>query len=391
MKCKKCGSEVVTGKVYCTNCGAEIQIVPDYNALDDDISNGLRPEEPKQIRSGNEKDTTQKMQQPQQPMKNKQPWDKKKKALFIVLGIVCVVAIVFGVSVFVTNRKHEQSFAFQKEMAQEYYDNHLYEKALSSIDKAIKLEPKDMDSRILRADILKELGLRDEMINTLLTVTDKDSDNYEAYKRLVNAYGEKQDYASMQKLMKNITDEKILALFVGYVPSTPKFKVEPGNYDTRVMLEITSDSTSQIYYTIDGKSPVANGIAYTQEIKLEEGTTTVKAVATNEYGIYSDVVEGEYVIKLAVPDKPEVSLPSGTYTEAKKVEITVPNGCTAYYTWDGSTPNEQAIRYKRPFEIPSGNNVLSVIVVNENRQASDVARFNYIYYPQDEDEETQEE
>ncbi|SFP94670.1 TPR repeat-containing protein [Lachnospiraceae bacterium XBB1006] len=381
MKCKKCGADVVNGKVYCTNCGAEIQIVPDYNALDDDISNGFRNKSEEKREQTPTKKTG--IKEPIQE-KKKQPWDKKKKALFIVLGIVCVVAIVFGISMFVTNQKNEKSFAFQRDMAQEYYDNRMFEKALKCIDKAISLDQENMDAKLLRADILKELGQEKEMINTLLSVIDADPENYEAYKRLVDAYSANRDYSSMQKIKQGVTDEKILDLFVGYVPSTPKFKVKPGSYDTRIMLEISTDSTSQIFYTVDGKSPVSNGLAYTQEIKLDEGVTTVKAVATNEYGIYSEVVEGEYNIKLAVPDKPVVSLPSGTYTEEKQVEITVPTGCVAYYTWDGSTPNESATRYRGPFKILKGNNVLSVIVVNDSHQASDVARFNYIYYPQEE-------
>lgn len=37
MKCKKCGAEIPKGKLYCNVCGAEVQLVPDYNFLEDDM------------------------------------------------------------------------------------------------------------------------------------------------------------------------------------------------------------------------------------------------------------------------------------------------------------------------------------------------------------------
>ena len=35
MKCPSCGRELKTGQLYCEHCGQEIQIVPDYDPLDE--------------------------------------------------------------------------------------------------------------------------------------------------------------------------------------------------------------------------------------------------------------------------------------------------------------------------------------------------------------------
>ncbi len=35
MKCRYCGCEIPDGYVYCERCGREVQMVPDYNPLDD--------------------------------------------------------------------------------------------------------------------------------------------------------------------------------------------------------------------------------------------------------------------------------------------------------------------------------------------------------------------
>ena len=43
MKCQKCGAEMVSGHLYCDVCGAEYQIVPDFEPeVDGSILNSLR-------------------------------------------------------------------------------------------------------------------------------------------------------------------------------------------------------------------------------------------------------------------------------------------------------------------------------------------------------------
>lgn len=47
MKCPNCGSELEPGKIYCEHCGHEIQIVPDYDPLDEVLIGQEEPEEMK--------------------------------------------------------------------------------------------------------------------------------------------------------------------------------------------------------------------------------------------------------------------------------------------------------------------------------------------------------
>ena len=37
MKCSKCGAEIDAGSVFCKKCGEPVQMVPDYNILEDDF------------------------------------------------------------------------------------------------------------------------------------------------------------------------------------------------------------------------------------------------------------------------------------------------------------------------------------------------------------------
>ena len=42
MKCRYCGAAVEPGSLYCSRCGREIRIVPDYNPLDDVLEAQIR-------------------------------------------------------------------------------------------------------------------------------------------------------------------------------------------------------------------------------------------------------------------------------------------------------------------------------------------------------------
>ena len=37
MNCKKCGAEIENGLMYCPKCGESIQLVPDYNVLEEEL------------------------------------------------------------------------------------------------------------------------------------------------------------------------------------------------------------------------------------------------------------------------------------------------------------------------------------------------------------------
>ena len=107
----------------------------------------------------------------------------------------------------------------------------------------------------------------------------------------------------------------------------------------------------------------------------------ITAVARNEKGIYSEPVTAEYTIRYEPPDMPSVIPAGGTYSEPQTITIQVPSDCTAYYTWDGSDPSKESFRYTGPIEMPMGNQVLSVILINSVGLESRIYRVNYVYMP----------
>ena len=78
---------------------------------------------------------------------------------------------------------------------------------------------------------------------------------------------------------------------------------------------------------------------------------------------------------------PQVTPDSGEYLTPQTIHISVPAGCTAYYTWNGQNPTTASARYSGGISMPEGNNVLSVIVVDAYGNESSIQRVNYIYMP----------
>ena len=72
---------------------------------------------------------------------------------------------------------------------------------------------------------------------------------------------------------------------------------------------------------------------------------------------------------------------SGKYVSPQTIYISVPEGSSAYYTWDRTDPTTASIKYNGGIAMPEGNNVLSVILVDEYGNTSSVQRVNYIYMP----------
>ncbi|MCD8156640.1 MAG: chitobiase/beta-hexosaminidase C-terminal domain-containing protein [Clostridiales bacterium] len=105
----------------------------------------------------------------------------------------------------------------------------------------------------------------------------------------------------------------------------------------------------------------------------------------DEDGNYSETVSVVYEVELEAPDVPTVSPDGGQYTTAASITVSVPSGVTVYYTWDNTTPTTSSSKYTGPLEMPEGNNILSLIAVDEYGMQSEVLMCNYIYYPETEE------
>lgn len=386
MKCEKCGAEMKEGCIYCSVCGNEAQMVPDYSVLEDDYLRKLLEEENQPASGKKQTNKTGKKNQKKQNAKNSSSQMSNKIPIIIVCCIL-VIAITAGViAKLVIDHKNANSYDYQVEMAQQEAIDKNYENALQYYKTALALKPDDMKVRLAMADIYMQQKSYDAAMVLLIEIIDMDELNLEAYKNLIQIYDEKEDYDSIAELSEGITNIEILALFDEYLVAAPVISPVEGTYNEYKDVTIFSMEGFDIYYTMDGSTPDAtNGIFYDEDegIHLDEaGLYQIQAVCVNKKGICSEVASAKYKIEILAPEYATVTPDGGRIAYGTQVTITAEKDCSIYYTWDGTDPTEQSAKYEAPLDIPYGNNILSVLVVNDKTGLdSGVYRTNFIYYP----------
>lgn len=316
--------------------------------------------------------------------KAKKPMDVKKKKMIIavscvVAALVVIIGIVVGV---VLNNKNKNSYQYNYDKGMSSYQNKDYDDAIRYLTKASKLSDgrKNVDLKYTLYQCYAATDNTDMSTEVLKDILSFDENNEKALKALASIYNTKKDGTSLNKLIKDYKNKDGYRYLEDYIVETPKPSVEAGSYDDVIKLQFTENSSSTIYYTTDKTEPDKKSKRYTgTAIEIQSGTTTIKAIAISDIGVCSDVVELEYTVDFKKPSAPTVSPASGTYEEGQTVTIdNIPAGSTAYYTLDGSTPTKNSEEYSEPFTIPTGNNVISVVIIDSHNQSSSVVKRNYV-------------
>lgn len=393
MKCIYCGKSINENITKCPICGKATQMVPDYSIYDDDNIHVLL-EGSEHILASKETDThTTAPMKPQNNQKNKQKEVQKQqdKMLLKLISIICVLMVVIGVIIKISiDNSKQNSFEYQLKKGNTAFAEQNYEQACSYFKQANKLSPTNCDILFSLSQTYLKLEQKQQAIDCLLQIIELDNTHTKAYSSLITYYEKQQDTEAILDLMKTTDNTQVLRLFKDYMVDMPSVNLKEGTYEDYIKLALSSKMNTKIYYTLDGTDPIQNGIRYKGQISMDEmGIVTLKAVAKNEKGVYSDVLTQTYVIKIAPPSYPSVSHQSGTYTEETYISMYIPNGCSAYYTWDNTNPTENSTLYVAPIQIPEGrNHVLSVIIIdNDTGLASPIYRGSYDYIPESESTE----
>ena len=138
---------------------------------------------------------------------------------------------------------------------------------------------------------------------------------------------------------------------------------------------MTDVTGAEIYYTINGDSPVDKGIKGTSvTVEGIPGTSfTIKAVAVLN-GTPGTVASFTYKIK-NIPNTPSATPGGGVLTVAARVSLTS-NVEQIYYTIDGSEPTKSSTPYTEPILI-NRTTVLKAIAVSEDGEVSKVGTYSY--------------
>ncbi len=330
MKCERCGEEIEDGLVYCTKCGQAVQMVPDYNILEDDILPGILDEE-KQEKARRIEEQNKKRQ--------------RRKAVFVFL----LVLVAGGLSAQIL---YFNSYAYLQKYARETEAKGQLAEAQSAYERLLQRNPED-------GELLLALG-------RVLLLEGKE----------LEAKGWLQKGAEAGSLE---AEQLLLDTFI----DKPGFSKEEGQYSVDIELAITSPQGYEIFYTMDGSDPSeAGAMKYTAPLEITEGETLVRAVCRNGNGKWGEEASGLFFVYYTLPEYPEVSPGSGSFSVPTRVTITteVPQA-RIYYTWNGSRPNEHSSCYTGPIWIPEGSHILSILVVDGHGQKSEVLRCSYAYRP----------
>ena len=390
MKCGKCGNEVAPGKLYCPVCGHEIQVVSDAGILEDDMLEELLEtggnQDEKKESSSDKKFRTEtgkkELEKNSATSEKKKAAHKKtsykKLALFIILAVLVVLLVV----VLYLAKIH--SYGYLYEQGKLAYNTGKFQTACDNLEKAVLKEPDSEEAYLLLGRSYAELGETEKAEKCLKQVIKWNPRSLDAYEALLDLYEKDTDQILALKSSVSVSDKDILALFSAYVTDMPAASYEGGTYNKAIEVSLAAESGEKIFYTLDGKDPEKYGDEYEDALKIsKEGETVLKAVAQNSQGIYSDVLTVTYEIAYEAPDMPTASPDGGNFTQPSQVTISSKSGTTVYYTWDGSIPDTGSRKYEGPLDIPEGNNILSVIAVDDaTGKASGILRSNFIYYPE---------
>lgn len=399
MKCANCGAELRVGCVYCSVCGREAQIVSDYNLLEDDfLREVLQEKEEKKKKQEDSNKNEGKITSSEQQFSDKKEEKmnssekkkssvkkktkkKKKSVIWAFIALILLIVLIVGI-ILLVNYSNDHSYEYQMKEAKEYLRDQEYLKAEKCLKRALELENNSLDARLHLVEIYLSRTDINGAVNLLQEVIRLDNNNQQAYQQLIQVYAEQKNYEAIKKLSEDVTNRDILQLFDKYLVEPPVFHSSESFIQEELIIKISGEIGCTIYYTMDGSDP-KQGKEYKDPILIEPGREVkIRAICCNSLGIYSDEIAENFLKELEKPDPPRVTPDGGNFYAPQSISIYVPEGCSVYYTWDGSAPTQDSKQYTEPIYMPEGNNILSLILVDKYGMVSDVLKCNYIYIPQ---------
>lgn len=381
MKCKNCGEEIESKLLYCPKCGESIQLVPEYDVLEEELLSRVVEDKKKakeKFATGVYKTTST----DKTTISHKKEVCTKESILSkrsTILLITFLLIISIGGTCIIAAYANKHSYDNLMNMAIEAEEGTQYAKALGYYEEAYEIKTDSYEAIYGLGRMYFKVKEYKKATEYLKLALEYEPDNKKIYSYILESYVALKDYDSIRELADNAPNDEIYSMITSYFVSSPSFSEPGGEYAQNLTVYLKANSGDQIFYTTNGKNPVTSGKLYSDGISLKEGTTEIKAVALNSDGDYSEVVSETYEIVYSELTTPEVTPAAGTYTDLQYISIAVPDNCTAYYTWDGSDPAVNGIVYTEPFPIISGSSVLSVIIIDSNGNQSPLYRGEYHY------------
>lgn len=407
MKCENCGAIIQDNKVRCDYCGHILQMVPDYNPLEDVIAD--------EVRSAIQEHTSEipdmRGYTTRNPRVNAKPVNKeksardakelelrkrkemerrralKKKKRNILLGVICSVLFLVILLIYML---YSNSYSGQFSKGETAFARNDYDSAIEFFENCIDKKENKIEAYLQLGYVFMAEKEYNSAKGIILDGLEIEPDNIELNLALIDSYVALDEMEAIHTYMLSLKNADVIEALSDYQSPAPELSLDAGVYED--VQELTITSTGDIYYTLDGTEATEDSTLYTEAIQIGEGTTTVRAISINSEGVPSDEVSAEYVVELPMESAPIVTPSTGQYTQATTITVQVTQGYTAYYTTDNTVPDTTSNVYTGPIDMPEGNTIFTVVLVSADGRYSDTTKRNYdlVIANTDEDEDTVE-
>lgn len=381
MQCPNCGAEIPNDKLICEACGAELEIISDFE-LDvesemRDTLNNIAKEE-----FGDEFEDDEDLNFIDDPnlLSMILSGQAGGKLFYVILALLVVVVIFFGVK-FGKKISSQNTLDFQLESANAAIEEGDYLTAIEYFEKAYEFDS-NLDYLFTIANLYNSLGRENDSLMMLKEIASTEGADVnsvrEAYQKVISLYEASESYEEIALFLEDCRDETVKDWYKKYMVEEPVFSYESGTYEETLVLKLTTDLPGKIYYSMDASAPTTSSPVYDTPIFLEYGSYSVSAVYVNDFGVSSEVVKNKYLIDVDFVFEPEIITPSGEYNKATLIEAEVPPQYSLYYTTDGKEPNKNSNQYINPIPMPLGETTYRFVEFASDGTKSSVIEKTYV-------------
>lgn len=269
MKCQRCGADIPEGKFYCEKCGCAIQIVPDYNPMDDITIGAEEQPGPRNLTTDGEETVSKAFPH------------RRLKYAAVIVGLLFLGILTYQLSYWYI-------------LPHEGQEEELEEPILLSMPQ-FSVTPGTYDYSPL-------LTISHEERNDGIIYYTTDGSTPDEQSKIYNHPIELGEGTTVIRAVfirsDGVQSEEVSGTYevVYDYPDEPVFSVESGAYEAGFYVTLSAEDGSKIYYTTNGEEPGYESALYRGPIYISKGLTVLQAVSVDQEGGMSGIVEAIYKV-----------------------------------------------------------------------------------------------